>query len=86
MDNKTDWILDTGASRHLCSNKELFHKLEDVAEGEYVFMGNSTAAGVLGKGKIFLELTSGKTLALNDVLYVPSLQRNLVSGSLLNKA
>lgn len=48
MDNKTDWILDTGASRHLCSNKELFHKLEDVAEGEYVFMGNSTAAGVLG--------------------------------------
>ena len=49
-------------------------------------MGNSTTAGVLGKGKIFLKLTSGKTLALNDILYVPSLRRNLVSGSLLNKA
>ncbi|KAL0288885.1 UNVERIFIED_CONTAM: Retrovirus-related Pol polyprotein from transposon TNT 1-94 [Sesamum calycinum] len=49
-------------------------------------MGNSTTAGVLGKGKIFLKLTSGKTLALIDVLYVPSLRRNLISGSLLNKA
>ncbi|KAK9681844.1 hypothetical protein RND81_10G031300 [Saponaria officinalis] len=27
----------------------------------------------------------GKTLALNNVLYVPSLRRNLVSGALLNK-
>ncbi|KAL0320415.1 UNVERIFIED_CONTAM: hypothetical protein Sradi_5303000 [Sesamum radiatum] len=24
VENKTDWILDTGASKHFCSNKELF--------------------------------------------------------------
>ncbi|KAL0413818.1 UNVERIFIED_CONTAM: Retrovirus-related Pol polyprotein from transposon TNT 1-94 [Sesamum radiatum] len=86
VENKTDWILDTGASKHFCSNKELFQELHEAPDGECVFMGNSTTAGVLGKGKIFLKLTSGKTLALNDVLYVPSLRRNLVSGSLLNKA
>lgn len=86
VDNKSDWVLDTGASRHLCSNKELFHKLEDVAEGEHIYMGNSATAGVLGKGKVFLKLTSGKTLALNDVFYVPSLRRNLISGILLNRA
>ena len=49
-------------------------------------MGNQSIAGVFGKRKIFLKLTSGKTLALNNVLYVPSLRRNLVSGALLNKA
>lgn len=40
---------------------------------------------MLGKGKIFIKLTSGETLALNNVLYVPSLRRNLISSSLLNK-
>ncbi|KAL0336726.1 UNVERIFIED_CONTAM: Retrovirus-related Pol polyprotein from transposon TNT 1-94 [Sesamum radiatum] len=85
VENKEDWILDTGASRHFCSNKALFHELLETTDGECVFMGNSTTAGVLGKGKILLKLTSGKTLALIDVLYVPSLRRNLVSGSLLNK-
>ncbi|KAL0423341.1 UNVERIFIED_CONTAM: hypothetical protein Sradi_0868900 [Sesamum radiatum] len=85
MENKTDWILDTGASKHFYSNKELFQDFQEAHDGECVFMDNSTTAGVLGKGKIFLKLTSGKTLALIDVLYVPSLRRNLISGSLLNK-
>ncbi|XP_075103702.1 uncharacterized protein LOC142178271 [Nicotiana tabacum] len=84
--NKTYWILDTGASRHLCANKELFHDFEDSTDGECVYMGNSTTAGVMGKGKVFLKLTSEKTLALNNVLYVSSIHRNLVSGTLLNKA
>ncbi|KAL0319882.1 UNVERIFIED_CONTAM: hypothetical protein Sradi_5249700 [Sesamum radiatum] len=86
IENKTDWILDTGASKYFCSNKELFQELHEAPDGECVFMGNSTTVRVLKKGKIFLKLTSGKTLALNDVLYVPSLRRNLISGGLLNKA
>ena len=39
----------------------------------------------MDKGKVFLKLTSEKTLSLNNVLYVPSLRRNLVSGALPNK-
>ncbi|KAK4402771.1 hypothetical protein Sango_1017800 [Sesamum angolense] len=31
-------------------------------------MGNKATAGVMGKGKVLLKLTSGKTLALLDVL------------------
>ncbi|KAH9604988.1 hypothetical protein KSS87_003568 [Heliosperma pusillum] len=54
------WILDTGASRHLCTNKELFGESEDVADGECVYMGNSSSSVITGKGKIFLKLTSGK--------------------------
>ena len=62
------------------------HDFEDVPDGEHVFMGNATTAGVLGKGKVLLKFTSGKFLCLNNVLYVPSLRRNLVSGSLLDIA
>ncbi|XP_075075906.1 uncharacterized protein LOC142162833 [Nicotiana tabacum] len=84
--NKTDWILDTGALRHLCANKELFHNFEESADGKCVYIGNSTTTGVMGEGKILLKLTSGKPLGLNNVLYVPSLRRNLDSGALLNNA
>ncbi|TYK07993.1 ty1-copia retrotransposon protein [Cucumis melo var. makuwa] len=85
IENKTDWILNTEASRHFCTNRELLHDYEDTTDGECVFMRNSAIAGVIGKGKVILKLTSGKTLSLSNVLYVPSLHRNLVSGSLLNR-
>ncbi|KAK9697052.1 hypothetical protein RND81_08G012000 [Saponaria officinalis] len=84
--NVADWVLDIGASRHLCADKGLFAEFEEVADGDCVYMGNSPSALITGKGKIFLKLTSGKTLALTNVLLVPSLRRNLVSGALLNKA
>jgi len=49
-------------------------------------MGNATTAGVMGKGKVLLKFTSGKSLCLNNVLFVPSLRRSLVSSSLLDIA
>lgn len=85
VENKRDWVLDTKATRHFCSNKNLFHEFEDAVEGECVFMGNSSVAGVPGKGKILLKLTYGKTLSLANAMYVPSMRRNLVSGGLLSK-
>ena len=86
VDNKTEWIVDTGATKHFCSDKELFAEFKEATGGEQVFMGNSSSSEVLGKGKILLKLNSGKSLSLQNVLYVPSLRRNLISGALLNKA
>ena len=34
---------------------------------------------------MILKMTSGKNLTLNNVLFVPDIRKNLVSGSLLNK-
>lgn len=38
IDNKTNWVLDTRASKQLCANKELLHYFE-VKDGECVYMG-----------------------------------------------
>ena len=54
--NNVKRIYDTGALRHFCSNKELIQDFEDVADGEYVYMGNSTTARIMGKGRFFLTL------------------------------
>ncbi|XP_070008283.1 uncharacterized protein [Nicotiana sylvestris] len=51
--NKTDWILDTGASRHLYANKELFYDFEESTDDECVYIGNSTTAGVMGLKLVF---------------------------------
>lgn len=37
------------------------------------------------KKKVLLKLTSGKTLALNEVLYMPNIRANLISVALLEK-
>jgi len=50
------------------------------------FMGNAATGRVTRKGKVLLKFTSGKSLCLNNVLFVHFLRRNLVSNSLLDIA
>ncbi|KAJ9684091.1 hypothetical protein PVL29_016537 [Vitis rotundifolia] len=85
--NMMDWVVDSGATRHICGNGSAFTSYTTVKEGEeQVFMGDSRSTPVIGKGKVLLKLTSGKVLALCDVLHVPDIRWNLVSVSLLGKA
>ena len=57
-----------------------------VEEGEEsAHLGDSRTTQVLGKGKILLKLTSGKTLALNEMLHIPNIRTNLISIALLGK-
>lgn len=52
---------------------------------EVVYLGDSRIVQVLGKDKVLLKLTSRRTLALNDILYVPNIRANLISVALLIK-
>ena len=81
--NPQEWWIDTGATRHVCCDRRMFTTLEPVSNGEKVFMGNSATSDVAGIGKVVLKMTSGKELTLNNVLFVPEIRKNLVSGSLL---
>ena len=78
------WV-DTGATHHACSDKKIFSSYQSIDNGEQLFMGNSSSSKVEGRGKVVLKMTSGKELTLNDVLHVPEIRKNLVSGSLLSK-
>nr|ABA91121.1 retrotransposon protein, putative, Ty1-copia subclass [Oryza sativa Japonica Group] len=65
-----DWWVDTGANIH-------------VGRGSSLLMGNGSLAAVHGVGTVDLKFTSGKTVQLKNVQHVPSIKKNLVSGSLL---
>ena len=84
--NFKNWVVDSGATRHICANKDAFTSYTSVGDDEkVVYLGDTRTAQVLGKGKVMLKLTSGKTLALNDVLHAPNIRENLVSITLLGK-
>ena len=48
-----------------------------------MLMANEARASVHGVGMVDLKLTSGKTVQLKNVQHVPSIRKNLISGSLL---
>ncbi|GKB31396.1 pol polyprotein [Tanacetum coccineum] len=48
-----------------------------------MIMGNETASKIEGKWKVILKLTSEKDLVLSNVLHVPNITKNLISGPIL---
>nr|AAS07263.1 putative gag/pol polyprotein [Oryza sativa Japonica Group]ABF98438.1 retrotransposon protein, putative, Ty1-copia subclass [Oryza sativa Japonica Group] len=54
-----------------------------VGRGSSLLIGNGSLAAVHGVGTVDLKFTSGKTVQLKNVQHVPSIKKNLVSGSLL---
>jgi len=84
--NVSKWVVDSRATRHICANKNAFSSYSSVGDGEeQVYLGDFRTTSVLEKGKVLLKLTYGKTLALSDVLHVPSIRVNLISVALLGK-
>ena len=77
-----DWWVDTGANIHVCADFSLFSFYQAGQAGS-LLMGNGARATVHGVGTVNLKLTSGKTVQLKNVHHVPSIKKNLISGSLL---
>ena len=50
-----------------------------------MLMENGSHASVCGVGTIDLKFTSGKIVQMKNVQHVPTMNKNLVSGSLLCK-
>ena len=78
----TSWWFDTGANVHVCSDINMFTSYQ-VTRDSFVMMGNGSHASVLGTGTVDLKFTSRKIVQLKNVQHVPSMKKNLVSGTLL---
>ncbi|KAL0392633.1 UNVERIFIED_CONTAM: Retrovirus-related Pol polyprotein from transposon TNT 1-94 [Sesamum radiatum] len=77
-----DWLIDTGANVHVCADKSLFVSYQAIT-GKTVSMGNSSTAEVLGIGSVDLKFPSGRILSLKRVHHVPTVRRNIISGSVI---
>nr|GFA04584.1 zinc finger, CCHC-type [Tanacetum cinerariifolium] len=79
------WWIDSGATTHVCKDRCWFKTFEPVEDGSVLYMVDEHFAPVHGKGSVALEFSSEKIVTLFNVLYVPKLRKNLVSGPVLNK-
>jgi hypothetical protein len=52
--NVNKWVVDSGATRHICANKDDFTSYIVVGDGEeLVYLGDSRTAPASKKGKFF---------------------------------
>nr|GEW84013.1 zinc finger, CCHC-type [Tanacetum cinerariifolium] len=77
------WWIDYGSITHVCKDCCWFKTYEPVEDGSVLYMGDDHFALVHGKESVVLEFSSGKSITLFNVLYVPKLRKNLIS--VLNK-
>ncbi|PHT49246.1 hypothetical protein CQW23_13454 [Capsicum baccatum] len=59
--NPRGWWMNSGATRHVCANKELFSSFAPAQVEEMIYMANSATAKVEETGKVCLKMTSGRS-------------------------
>lgn len=78
-----NWIVDSGATCHICNSKELFEDLHPLSRPQKVTLGDGHTLEVIGTGAVEVKLKlpgeESKIGRLNEVLYVPTLAYNLLS-------
>ena len=78
-----DWLIDSGASRHMTFQREVLHNYTEFETPQPVGLGDGRTVEALGTGKVKvvsqLYHEKKKVGWMTDVLYVPKLTNNLFS-------
>jgi hypothetical protein len=83
--SKSNWWIDLGATIHVTNFLQGFHMRRSLRRGERsIRVANDVETEVEAIGELPLELNNVFILRLHNVLYVPSLSKNLISVSCLD--
>jgi hypothetical protein len=77
------WIIDSGASRHMVGDQVRLFNLNEKRTSYKVELGDKNTFPVEGIGQASINLKTCNNVHLSNVLYVPDLEKNLVSISCL---
>lgn len=78
-----EWCFDSGATSHMCRERDMFSNFNEAREGK-VRLGDETTVDIKGEGSvrlIVLDKNGERYVRLENVLYVPELNSNLLSVS-----
>ena len=79
-----DWLIDSGASKHMTGFKESFVKLYEHESPHKVKLGDDYQYPIKSRGESSYKLDFGKSMKMKNVLFVPGLKKNLLSISTLD--
>jgi hypothetical protein len=77
------WIIDSGAFRHMTRDQARLSNLNEKKTSYKLELRDKTTYPVEGFGQASIKMKTGNYVHLSNVLYVPSLEKNLVSISCL---
>nr|KYP49035.1 hypothetical protein KK1_029238 [Cajanus cajan] len=80
--NQSPWILDSGASDHITSNKSMFSTMSPLKSPHLITLADGSRIAPKGIGQVSLS----PSLHLNSVLFIPNCPFNLISLSQLTKS
>lgn len=78
----SDWIIDSGASSHVSGTKDAFSNLNMPGSSGSVSTASGSKLPIIGQGTVHVDTNK----SISNVLYVPGLQRNLMSVGTLTDA
>ncbi|KAL0320334.1 UNVERIFIED_CONTAM: hypothetical protein Sradi_5294900 [Sesamum radiatum] len=73
------WIIDTGATNHICANLALFHSYTKPLQPQFIHLPDGTKSSVSYIGTVRLN----DLIILKNVLFIPTFSVNLISVSQL---
>ena len=80
------WWLDSGATIHACNSMQSVVNIRSLTSLEqYVYMGDGTRVQVDFLGVVRLQLNTRYFLEFQDVAFMPSIRRNLISVPILGR-
>ena len=84
--DQCNWIINSGASRHMTCKRTLFENFKELAASETVSLGDGRVVEAVGSGNMHLNMiiegkSSVLTIELCNVLFVPKLTCNFFSVS-----
>ena len=77
------WIIDSGASRDMTGDQARLSNLNEKKTSYKVEIGDKNTYPVEGIGQASVKLKTSNNVHLSNVLYVPGLEKNIVSISCL---
>ncbi|KAK9006689.1 hypothetical protein V6N11_019023 [Hibiscus sabdariffa] len=86
MSTSSSWVLDIGCGSHICTSVQGLYMRRNLAKGDVdLRVGNGARVAALAVGTYVLSLPSGMILNLENCYFVPSLTKNIISVSCLDK-
>ena len=76
-------MVDSGASRHMTWYRSALTDLTEQKSSVEVKMGDETTYSIRGTRSTSFQLDSGTNMKITEILYIPSIKKNLLSVSAL---
>lgn len=83
---ESSWLLDTGATCNLTSDRRALHHYRTLKNPFPVRFGNNSRQYAVGFGTAHILLSDGNVVAIPKVYHIPQLAKNLISVSQIAKS